>query len=194
MKLASKEDSSVTDGGAILREKAIIIDAPCKRTMSPEMAVQGVSPLGQPTTASSCFTVVSPDIPKVFNFCEKSSNKSSVDDNSVRGEECSGEEVERGGVFLFTASPSKSGGSVGEERREGEGEGEEGREGEGEAEEEDVIVKHKPLALVYPSEGGGGEEEEEGGRGRHNEEVAVLAQQLQLDSDNVCTCCTCTCT
>ena len=101
------------------------------------LELQGVSPLG-----SGSSTVV----PKVFDFYRSS-------------EGVSGEEEERTeGVFVFTASPSKT----------GETEEEEGEE-----------VRGKPCLLAQL-----GDKEEERKGGNH-EMVAELAQQLQLDSDNV---------
>ena len=108
---------------------------------------QGVSPVSHSRS--------SPVIPEEFDFSG--------------GQGGSGE-----GVFVFTASPSKTEetGNDKEKREEGDGE-EEGEEGE-------EVVKSKPMILPQPSEREG---EREGAT--QNEFVAELAQQLQLDSDNV---------
>ena len=114
--------------------------------MSLESEVQGVSPLSSGS---------SPVVPEMFDFY-------GTEGGCGGG---SGEEGRRrGGVFVFTASPSKTAGETGEECEGGE-------DGE--------MVRSKPSVLVRPGEGEG----EEGNQ--QNEMVAELAQQLQLDSDNV---------
>ena len=169
----SCDERTVSGGGGSLLKQQGTIERARKGTNS-EPVVEGYSPLAQPT--GSYFTVVSPDVPKVFNFCEQSPKQS---------RESHVKEVGRQ-VFKFTASPSKSRESVSDKREEGGGEGGRGGGGEEEGEEEEV-VKSKPLSLVYSGDGGSGEGG--GGQGRRgggqNEEMALLAQQLQLDSDNV---------
>ena len=137
-------------------EQPAMVDRAQKR-IDTEQPLEGSSPPGQ--AAGNSFTVMSPDVPKMFNFSENSPVKF---EESVKAKEAVGEA--KRGVFMFTASPNKSGGEVVG-----------GVEGEEEEEEE---VRSKPLVRRGAADEGGS---------RESEEVAVLAQQLQLDSDNVST-------
>ena len=102
---------------------------PDNQMMSLESEVQGVSPLSSGS---------SPVVPEVFDFYRT--------------------EGGREGMFVFTASPSKTGET-------------------GEVCEDGDEVRSKSCVLVRPGEGEDGNQQ--------NEMVAELAQQLQLDSDNV---------
>ena len=126
-----------------------------QKRIETEQPLEGSSPPGQ--AVGNSFTVMSPDVPKMFNFSENSPVKF---EESVKEKEAVGE-TERG-VFMFTASPNKSGGEV----------------VGGVEEEEEEEVRSKPLVRRGAADEGGS---------RESEEVAVLAQQLQLDSDNVST-------
>ena len=136
--MSSSSQGALGDGGGREGEPLSTTD---KNITSSENISEGVSPLGQGAD---------PIVPKVFDFYR-----------SDGGEE---EEMVGGceGVFMFTASPSKTG-EPGDEVRSKPVRGE-SCEG----------VRAESCEGVREGEGEG-----------HNEVVVELAQQLQLDSDNV---------